>query len=295
MAQMLTAGSGEPSSALAPPWPERLSVVGCGNMGGAILHRWLAAGLPPEHVTVIDPAASLLPAGVRIVADIEAAATGNDSPIAAPDLLLLAIKPQMLAALAPAINAHIGAQTVLMSILAGTPLPSLRQHFPDARQIVRTMPNLAVTQGMAAMLIADDPALDAAAKARAEALFAPLGISFWLAEEQMAVATALAGSGPAFLFRFIDALAAAGTALGLPEEQAARLALTMVRGASELAQHADVSPGALAERVASPGGVTRAGLDVIDAAGQLHSLLRDTLRAARDRDHAMAKEFGGID
>jgi pyrroline-5-carboxylate reductase len=111
----------------------------------------------------------------------------------------------------------------------------------------------------------------------------------------MAVATALAGSGPAFLFRFIDALAAAGTAMGLPEEQASRMALTMVRGASELAQHADVSPGELADRVASPGGVTRAGLDVIDAEGQLHSLLRDTLRAARDRDHAMAKEFGGFD
>ena len=106
----------------------------------------------------------------------------------------------------------------------------------------------------------------------------------------MHLVTALAGSGPAFVYRVIDALATGATALGLPRDQADRLALSMVEGAAALAAQSGVSPGALADRVASPGGTTRAGMDVLDADARLVALMTDTLRAARDRSVAMADE-----
>ena len=124
----------------------------------------------------------------------------------------------------------------------------------------------------------------------------PLGLVEWIADERLFdLVTALAGSGPAFLYRFVDALAAAGAARGLPPEQAGRLALATVEGAARLAADAAVSPGVLADRVASPGGSTREGLDVLDRDQALVALLTGTLAAAarRNRDMAEAARAGG--
>ncbi len=267
-------------------WPKSLWIVGCGNMGGAILGRWLEAGLDPTRVTVIDPHAQNLPAGIT-----RCDSAPTDVP--PPELLLLAIKPQMLGDLAPGIAVGLSPNTLLLSILAATPLTLLREHFASVEAVVRIMPNMAVSVGKAPVLAVDDPALEVATRAQVEALLAPLGGHFWLAEEQMALGTALAGSGPAFLFRFIDALGGAAHDLGLPADQAAALALQMVEGAAQLAAASEVAPGTLADRVASPGGVTREGLNVIDEGQRLRHLLRDVLRAARDRDAAMIAEFHG--
>jgi pyrroline-5-carboxylate reductase len=126
------------------------------------------------------------------------------------------------------------------------------------------------------------------ARTRAEALMAPLGLVEWVDEHLFDVVTALTGSGPAFLFRFIDALAEAGADAGLHADQAARLALATVAGAGALATAADESPRALADRVASPGGSTRRGLDVLDEPEALAPLIRDTLTAAILRNREMA-------
>jgi len=135
---------------------------------------------------------------------------------------------------------------------------------------------------------------DAAARALTERLMTPLGQAEWLSgEEQMDLVTALAGSGPAFVYRFIDALAEGAAALGLPREQADRLALAMVEGASALAARSPYPPGELARRVASPGGVTQVGLDVLDADRRLARLAEDTLRGARDRSAEMTREARG--
>jgi pyrroline-5-carboxylate reductase len=149
------------------------------------------------------------------------------------------------------------------------------------------MPNLAVSLGKAPIGLAERGLADEGRVALVE-LMRPLGSPEWVDEAEFDLVTALAGSGPAFVYRFIDALASAAAQLGLPREQADRLALTMVEGAAALAAGSAESPGKLADRVASKGGMTREGLDVLDADGALVGLLEQTLRAARDRGAELA-------
>ena len=135
------------------------------------------------------------------------------------------------------------------------------------------------------------PNTASATRAAAEALARPLGHVEWIEDEaQFDAVTALSGCGPGFVFRFVDALAQAGAALGLPADQAARLALATVKGSAALAAAGDATPATLADRVASPGGSTREGLNVLDAEGALLELLERTLGASRDRVRAMAAE-----
>ena len=175
-------------------------------------------------------------------------------------------------------------------------MAGLRTHFPGVYDIVRVMTNTPVGVGRGVCALQADAPTSPAARAQAEALMRPLGLAEWIADEaQFNLVTALSGCGPAYLFRFIDALAGAAARLGLPTDQAERLALATVRGASTLAAQADVSPAMLADRVASPGGMTREGMNVLDRDDRLLDLRTDTLRAARDRGEEMARaaEAGG--
>ena len=152
------------------------------------------------------------------------------------------------------------------------------------------MPNLPVGLGEGVTALFADDATSARAKTDVEALILPLGLAEWIDREDLFnQVTALSGCGPAFLFRFVDALSRAGEALGIPADQAARMAIATVRGSASMAAQADVSPAVLADRVASPGGMTREGMNVLDADDRLLDLLVDTLRAARDRGEAMAR------
>lgn len=260
----------------------RLLQIGCGNMGGAMLAGWLAGGLDPAGFTVVDPYLAQAPDGVTLLREIP----GDAAPF---DVVLLGFKPQQLGDAVPGILPVVGEGTLLLSILAGVDLATLRRHFPAAGAIVRLMPNLAAALGKSPIGLVGEAGPDA--RALTERLMAPLGQAEWLAgEEQMDLVTALAGSGPAFVYRVIDALAGGAEALGLPRDQADRLALAMVAGAAELASLSDAAPGELARRVASPGGTTEAGLKVLDADGRLAALMEDTLRAARDRGAEMAAQ-----
>lgn len=257
-----------------------LLLVGAGNMGGAMLRRWLASGLSPERVTVVSPSLRAMPEGVRVVAEM---------PTGAPfDVILLALKPQRLGVLRTEDFASF-APRLLISILAGIEEATLVE-LCDARAIIRAMPNLPVAIGKGVVALYSSSA-DATARAVAESLMAPLGHVEWIADEALFDAvTALAGSGPAFVFRFIDALAKAGAALDLPVDQAARLALATVAGGAAMAAESDECPAALADRVASPGGSTREGLDRLDRDNALDRLLLETLAASRDRNAALAAE-----
>lgn len=260
----------------------RLLQLGCGNMGGAMLAGWLAGGLPADGFTVVDPVLAEAPVGVRLLRE----APRDEAPF---DMVLLGFKPQQFAEIAPGIEPLAGEGTLVLSILAGVELATLRARFPRARGIVRIMPNLAVALGKSPIGLVGDVAAED--RARVDQLMAPLGQAEWLVDEDtMHLVTALAGSGPAFVYRMIDALAAGAAALGLPRDQADRLALSMVEGASALAAASEHSPGELADRVASPGGTTRAGMNVLDADQRLLGLMTDTLRAARDRSVEMAQE-----
>jgi pyrroline-5-carboxylate reductase len=255
-------------------------LVGCGNMAGAMLRRWLESGLDPREVTVIRKSGAPVAEGVAVLT-----APPPDGPV--PAMVLLGVKPQMLDLVAPGLAPMLGAETLLVSILAGVELSALRRRFPAVRDVVRAMPNtpVALGQGVVA-LAADGP--EQSARDRAEALMRPLGLVEWVDEGLFDVFTAVAGSGPAFVFRFIDALAEAGADAGLPADQAARFALATVQGSAALAAASEDSPRELADRVASPGGSTRRGLDVLDEDGGLNPLIRNTITAAILRNREIA-------
>jgi pyrroline-5-carboxylate reductase len=255
-------------------------LVGCGNMAGAMLDGWLAAGLAAEQFTVADPAERELPAGVARMSTVPAAGSF--------DVVVLGIKPQILAQVAPQV-APLAAGATLISILAGVELDVLEAQFPGASGIVRLMPNLSAALGKSPLAMAER-GLDPRGREAITQLLAPLGTPEWIAEREFDLVTALAGSGPAFVYRFIDALGEAAAALGLEEGTARRLALATVEGAAALAAASPHDPAELARRVASPGGVTQAGLDALDEEAALPALLQRTLRAAQDRSAEMAGE-----
>lgn len=264
-------------------WPDHLFLVGCGNMAGQMLVRWLDCGLDPARVTVLRPSGRPVADGVKVV-------TGYPAALPNGTTALLGMKPYQIADVAAAMAPLCGDGTRIVSILAGTMLADLRTRFPAARDIVRAMPNLPVGLGEGVTALFTDATTSDAAKSDIDALIQPLGLAEWIADEALFnQVTALSGCGPAFLFRFVDALARAGEAIGIPADQAARMALATVRGSASMAARADDSPATLADRVASPGGMTRQGLNVLDADDRLLTLLTDTLAAARDRGEAMAR------
>ncbi|KPL69699.1 pyrroline-5-carboxylate reductase [Erythrobacter sp. SG61-1L] len=257
-------------------------LVGCGNMTGAMLKGWIAGGIAPSVFTVVNPSPRDLPEGVTQLRSLP--------DVGQFDAVMLGVKPQKLAEVAPQVAPLVGQGTVLLSVLAGVQLATLAAAFPNSAAQVRVMPNLAAALGKSPVALVG-AGLDDASTARIDALMAPLGTAEWLTEEGlMDLVTALAGSGPAFVYRFIDALAQGAANLGLPAEQAQRLALATVEGASALAAASEHSPGELARRVASPGGVTQVGLDILDKGNALADLMEATLRGARDRSIQMAAE-----
>jgi pyrroline-5-carboxylate reductase len=204
-----------------------------------------------------------------------------------PALVLLAVKPQKLAEVAPGLAHLLDPATILVSILAGVELATLHRLFPAPRAIVKAMPNVPVALRMGVVGLYSDSA-DEEARTTVERLMAALGHAEWFEDEAtFALAGHLTAAAPAFLFRFLDALAEAATGLGMPPERAANLSALMAEGAAALAARAGEAPEALARRVASPGGTTEAGLKVLDGPDGLKPLLRRALAATRRRGLVM--------
>ena len=261
--------------------PGPLLFVGCGNMAGAMLEGWLRAGADPAQITVVRPSGRAVAEGVRVLT-----ALPEDE---VPAVAVLGVKPQKLDEVAPRLAPVLEAETILVSILAGVEQAALRARFAAPRTIVKAMPNLPVALGKGVVELHSDSA-DAAARAEVERMMEALGRVEWFEDEGLFnVASALTAAAPAFLFRFLDALAEAGAELGLPPEQARRLAAAMAEGAAALAAVSDASPEELARRVASPGGTTEAGLAVLDGPDGLRPLILRTLKASRRRGREMAE------
>jgi pyrroline-5-carboxylate reductase len=262
-------GKREAAGVTAPIW-----LLGCGNMGGALLRRWLAEDLGP--VAVIDPAPRGLPEGVSASAV---------PPEGRPDLIVLAVKPQVWREAAAPLAAIAGPMTLVVSAMAGITTAALAEVFPRSR-IVRAMPNTpaAIGQGVTALFTTAGDLAEGAA----EALFSAAGSTLWLRDEgDFDAVTAVSGSGPAYVFAFIEALAAAGVAAGLDAGAALRLARATVEGAAALAAAEPAVPAAeLRARVTSPRGTTEAGLAVLQPG--LTPLLIEAVAAARQRSRALA-------
>lgn len=267
--------------------PSSLVLVGAGKMGGAMLEGWLAVGMPPSQIAVIDPRlsdemlATCRERGIRV----------NPEQTDAPEALVLAIKPQMLDEAAARVDAILGPHTVVISILAGKTVGDLRARLPRAKAIVRAMPNLPASIGRGATGAAANAEVSEAQRIMADTLLRSVGTVEWLSSEDLIDAvTAVSGSGPAYVFHLTECLAEAGQAAGLPPDLAKRLARATVTGAGELLARSKHSPETLRQNVTSPGGTTAAALEVLMAEqGGLKTLMREAVAAAKRR----AEELSG--
>lgn len=259
----------------------RLLLVGCGNMAGAMLDRWLAAGLDGARVALVDPFAAPREGLVQYASLAEWQAAGGNA-----DWFMLGMKPQQLGEVADALAPLASGNVHLLSILAGVSLADLAARFPDAGAHVRILPNLAARIGAGVTAVAT---LGNADHETIDVLLDALGRTVTLPDDStMDLVTAFTGSGPAFVFRLIESYAAAGERLGLSAEDSLALATATFGGATALLANSGEKPGALIAQVASKGGTTQAGLDVLDSDGQLTALLTSVLRAARDRGRELA-------
>lgn len=264
----------------APIW-----LVGCGNMAGAMVEGWRSAGIDLSNAIAIRPSGTPVE-GVRTVASAREAG-------APPALVVLGFKPQQLDAVAPELRQHLSARTVLLSILAGVEAGSLRQRFPGVAAIVRAMPNLpvAVRRGVIALYSED---ADDSVRQKIADLFAPLGFAPWMTDEQkFATVGSVAAAGPAYVARFIAALAKAGEERGLSQEMASTIALETALGTAWMAAARQESMDEVARRVASPNGTTEAGLAVLDRDSVLDQLVSVTIEAAARRGAELAGEARG--
>ena len=261
--------------------PSSLILVGAGKMGGSMLEGWLKVGMNPAGVAVIDPHPSDEMARYCSGRGI---ALNPANPLA-PDVLVLAVKPQMLDEAAAPLNALLGPGTLIVSILAGKTIGNLRSRLPSAAAVVRAMPNLPASIGRGATGAAASPEVSEGKRLMAHALLSSNGIVEWLDSEDLIDAvTALSGSGPAYVFHLVECLAEAGAAAGLPPDLAQRLARATVTGAGELLFQSDLPPATLRQNVTSPGGTTAAALEVLMREEQgLKALMREAVAAAKRR------------
>lgn len=261
---------------------ERVFIAGYGQMASALLEGWIAAGIAPDRFVVFNPRLKAVPAGVTFTTTV------TDDRC---DAVMLGFKPHMLTEVAATLNPLVErSRPCVLSLLAGVTADGLEESFPDAGTCIRFMPNLASRLGKSPVALFARQ-IGTETRAKVTMLADASGEAVWLDDEaQFDLVTALAGSGPAFVYRFIDALAAGAANLGLDRGQAQALALQMVEGAAALAAGSEETPGTLADKVASTGGMTRQGLDVLDHDRALERLLTDCLRETRDRGKELAQE-----
>lgn len=263
-----------------------LLLVGCGKMGGALLSGWLEQGLA-QRVAVVEPgpgvARFLGRPGIALMASADALAADF-----APTVIVLAVKPQAMAEVLPAYR-RFAAGALFLSIAAGKTLASFARMLGPQAAVVRAMPNTPAAIGRGITVACANARVSPAQRVLAERLLAAVGEMAWIADETLIDAvTAVSGSGPAYVFLLIECLAEAGVAAGLPADLAARLARATVAGSGELARLSAEDAAALREAVTSPGGTTRAALDVLMAADGLEPLLRRAVLAAARRSRELA-------
>ena len=262
-----------------------IGLAGAGKMGGALLTGWLAQGLDPRRVVVIEPHPSgeigaLAANGIRL--NPSADDTGT------VETLVVAVKPQIFRAAGKALKPFASSSTLVVSIMAGITIASLREVCGGS--VVRAMPNTPAAIGRGITVAVAAKNVSAAQRATADALLHAIGAVEWVADESlMDAVTAVSGSGPAYVFLLAEELARAGVEAGLPVELATRLARDTVAGSGELLHRSSVAAASLRENVTSPGGTTAAALDVLMGKDGLQPLMIRAIAAATRRSKDLAK------
>lgn len=267
--------------------PGTIVLVGCGQMGSSMLRGWLARGAA-ERFVVVEPAGA--PAGLVDSRGVAWYGGSDALPVdLSPDAVVLAVKPQVLNDILPPYRNWAGPRTLFLSIVAGKTIGAIARHLGEEAAIVRCMPNTPAAIGRAITVACPTPRVGEAQRRLCESLLAAIGEVAWAADESlMDAVTAVSGSGPAYVFLLIEALTEAGEKAGLPAELALRLSLATVAGAGELARQSSESPAWLRENVTSPGGTTRAALDVLMGENGLPRLLERAVAAAARRSRELA-------
>ncbi|MDB6084489.1 MAG: pyrroline-5-carboxylate reductase [Gammaproteobacteria bacterium] len=268
----------------------RLAFIGGGNMAAALIGGLIKRGLSRERIVVADPSREQME---RLIGDhgITAAADNRDA-VAGAEVVVLAVKPQQMRAVALGLAQHLRANPLIISVAAGIPHAALTRWFGARVAVVRTMPNRPALNGFGATGLYAPASVGAANRALAEAVMAAVSATVWVEHEsQMDTVTALSGSGPAYFFLFMEALEAAAHARGLPNDIAHKLTLETAFGASQMARLSNESLSTLRDQVTSKGGTTAAALEVLDAAG-LRAIVAHAVAAADRRSAELAAEYG---
>lgn len=260
-----------------------LVLLGCGKMGGAMLQGWLTQGLPTSSVWILDPFPSdwVNSLGVNLNTDLPEN----------PAIVLVAVKPQMMADALPSLQKLGNGDTLFISVAAGTPMAFYEKTLGADTPIIRAMPNTpaAISRGITALI--GNTKTTAAHMDLGEALLQAIGQTVRLeTESQIDAVTGVSGSGPAYVFHLIETLAAAGVAQGLPKDLAMKLAKATVGGAGEMAEMSDETPEQLRINVTSPQGTTAAALEILmDKETGFPALLKRAVNAATDRSRELSK------
>jgi pyrroline-5-carboxylate reductase len=260
-----------------------LVLVGAGKMGGAMLQGWLTLGLDPRRVAIQEPQpvaeiAALAARGVRL----------NPPTVDDARVVVLAVKPQVAAEVVPPLKALMRADTVAVSVMAGKTLRFLESALGD-HAIVRSIPNTPAAVGRGITVAAANAKVSAGQHALSDTLLSSIGAVEWVDDEGLIdAATAVSGSGPAYVFLLAESLARAGAAAGLPADLAARLARATVAGSGELLYQSPLDAATLRQNVTSPNGTTAAALSVLMAQDGLDPLMEKAVAAATRRSRELA-------
>jgi pyrroline-5-carboxylate reductase len=269
-----------------PELPGPLVLIGAGKMGGALLAGWLNFGFDPGRITVFEPhptpaTSALVARGLHL--------NPNAAQLADAAAVVIAVKPQAAAEALAAAAPSIGANTVVVSIMAGRTLQSLANGLPRGCPLVRAMPNLPAAVGRG-ITVAVARGVNPQQHELAGHLLSATGTVEWIEDESlMDAVTAVSGSGPAYVFLLAEALTRAGIEAGLPPDLAEKLARETIAGSSELLRRGDIDAAALRENVTSPGGTTAAALAVLMGQNGLMSLMTRAVAAATDRSRQLAE------
>ncbi|MGB7259536.1 MAG: pyrroline-5-carboxylate reductase [Pseudolabrys sp.] len=262
-----------------------LVLVGAGKMGGAMLDGWLARGLNPKKIAVLEPhpakaIKALARRGVRL---------NPRNKIVDATAVVIAVKPQSAPDVMPAVAPQVGKATMVLSIMAGRTIAFLEKALASDGAIVRAMPNTPAAIGRGITVAVGNRKIVARQRKLASDLLAAIGKVEWVTDERlMDAVTAVSGSGPAYIFLLAECLAKAGIAAGLPAELAVTLARETVAGSGELLHRSPLDAATLRQNVTSPGGTTAAALEVLMGPGGFDALLTQAIAAATRRSRELA-------
>jgi len=261
-------------------------LVGAGKMGGAMLDGWLALGLSPASVVTIEPQpapelTALTSRGLKLNVPLK--------DVREASAIVIAVKPQVAPTVVPTLAPLLTSDTVVLSIMAGRTLAFLEGALAPDTALVRAMPNTPAAIGRGITVAAPNAKVSQRQRALVHALLAATGLVEWVTDEGlMDAVTAVSGSGPAYVFLLVEALALAGTSAGLPPDLATKLARATVSGSGELLNRSPLDPATLRQNVTSPGGTTAAALDVLMAADGMAQLMSRAVLAATRRSRELA-------